>query len=435
MSRFHRTRCRQGGIALGRVLASLIATVACCGVAQAAEGTPSSILTLHAVTVWRELLDSAKALPRLDTALSSLHLAHGDPIAVAVRSTRPGQLRWLAVDARGAPRLLLPRDLPVTAGTWWRSPARATAPQALTLPNPGRHLLLAILLPTSDRARGAGGDERTPHNDPDAESDQALQDLRVAMKRTVQGQGSSLLAVALELLRVCEGATPCLSPARTRSAVEELESLLAPQGTLPPGIFRDPEWPVGTPVRTLPHSALELVKSAEGWRASLYEDPAGYCTIGHGHLVNLGPCHDGSRARFPEPLTPEAGEALLREDLRAAQLAAERLVAVRLEESQYAALVSFVFNVGASRFARSQIRAALHRGEPDLARSELLTWTAARGIQLEGLKRRRQREAELFDQYRWALSPAEVRRLEIRGLALKRVDDLTEAVVDIEVGD
>lgn len=366
--------------------------------------------------------------------VTSLHLAHGDPLSLAVRSTWPGQLQWLSVDAHGEPHLLLSDALPYAAGTWWRSSSVATASQALLVPNPGRHLLLAILLRPRNHAPRPHGDGPAPGHAPDAAPDRALRFFRDETRRAIQGHPSELIALGLELIRVCDGGTPCMAPVRTRSALDELQSLLAPQGTLPPGIFRDPEWPVGTPTRTLPQSVVDLVKTAEGWRATLYEDAAGYCTIGHGHLVNVGPCDAESRARFPEPLTPEAGEALLREDLRAAQLAVERLVAVRLEESQYAALVSFVFNVGASRFARSQIRAALNRGEPDLARSELLTWTAARGLQLEGLKRRRQQEAELFDQHRWALSQAEARRVAIRGSAIRRVDG-TEAIVDIEIGD
>ena len=62
---------------------------------------------------------------------------------------------------------------------------------------------------------------------------------------------------------------------------------------------------------------LQLIAEFEGLRTQLYNDPAGHCTVGYGHLVHLGPCsgaHAGEQ-RFLAGLTPAQALELLRADV------------------------------------------------------------------------------------------------------------------------
>src|SRR5262245_23325494 len=60
--------------------------------------------------------------------------------------------------------------------------------------------------------------------------------------------------------------------------IEELNDQL-------PGIAGD-----GIAPRKIVQIALNLIKVFEGWVPYLYNDPAGYCTVGYGHLIAKNTC-------------------------------------------------------------------------------------------------------------------------------------------------
>jgi GH24 family phage-related lysozyme (muramidase) len=47
--------------------------------------------------------------------------------------------------------------------------------------------------------------------------------------------------------------------------------------------------------RKLSKAGVRLIAGFEGFRSDLYDDAAGHCTIGYGHLVHMGNC-DGSES-------------------------------------------------------------------------------------------------------------------------------------------
>lgn len=140
-------------------------------------------------------------------------------------------------------------------------------------------------------------------------------------------------------------------------------------------------------MRATNDAGLDLIKRYEGYRATAYICPAGVLTIGYGHTgagVRLG------------TITEQQAEELLRADLRVAERAVLRLINVPLTDNQYAALVSFVFNLGSGALQRSTLRQKLNRGEYDAAAQEFHKWIFAGGKRLRGLVRRRAEESELF---------------------------------------
>lgn len=140
----------------------------------------------------------------------------------------------------------------------------------------------------------------------------------------------------------------------------------------------------------------EFIGAFEGFSATLYNDPAGHCTIGYGHLVHHGNCDGSEPPEFKKGITRRSAAQLLREDARAAEETIEDAVAVELSQAQFDALVSFCFNVGSGNFRASTLLKKLNAGKARAVPSELDRWVFAGGKKLDGLIRRRRAEGRLF---------------------------------------
>lgn len=124
-----------------------------------------------------------------------------------------------------------------------------------------------------------------------------------------------------------------------------------------------------------------------------YYDPVGLPTIGYGHLLSRTAW--APLGQFPA-ITVAQAEALLRSDLMKAAGAVMRMVKVKLNANQIAALIDFVFNAGAGNFEISTVRKVINRGDFDSVPAQLMRWVYAKGVKLPGLVRRRRVEAELW---------------------------------------
>lgn len=142
-------------------------------------------------------------------------------------------------------------------------------------------------------------------------------------------------------------------------------------------------------MRHITQEGIDLIKHYEGFSPVVYVCPAGYPTVGYGHLVRGG-------EDFSAGVTEEQAEQLLIKDVGSAERAVLRLVRVPLSDGQFDALVSFTYNLGAGALQRSTLRTKLNRGEYDVAAVELLRWVYAGGRKLKGLVRRRRAELALF---------------------------------------
>lgn len=143
-------------------------------------------------------------------------------------------------------------------------------------------------------------------------------------------------------------------------------------------------------------AGLELIAGFEGWRADLYEDVAGHCTIGYGHLVHQGNITAADRkGQFGKGITKAQGMTLLHQDCGRMVQAVRDSVTVPLTQRQFDALVSFTFNVGAGALRRSTLLKRINAGDLDVA-GEFAKWNKAGGKVFAGLTRRRTAEAEMF---------------------------------------
>jgi len=143
--------------------------------------------------------------------------------------------------------------------------------------------------------------------------------------------------------------------------------------------------------RKINDAGLDLIKTFEGLRLLCYDDGVGVATIGYGHTRSVSRSDIGHRR-----ITKEKAEKLLQDDVSTSERAVEQYISVALNDNQFAALVSFTFNLGAGSLKQSTLRRKLNTGDYDAVPSELARWVRAGGQTLNGLVKRRRAEGELF---------------------------------------
>lgn len=132
---------------------------------------------------------------------------------------------------------------------------------------------------------------------------------------------------------------------------------------------------------------LELVKKFEGFSPTIYLCPAGYPTIGYGHIVL-------PNEKFTL-LTEDEAEKLLEEDLLKYLKAVVKL-SPPLPQLCIYALTSFTYNVGIAAYKASTLRRKLLKGDLESAAEEFDRWVFAGGRKLKGLIKRRQAEKNMY---------------------------------------
>ena len=137
-------------------------------------------------------------------------------------------------------------------------------------------------------------------------------------------------------------------------------------------------------------AGIDLVTHYEGVRLHAYPDPA---TGGDPWTIGIG----STRGVYPGmSITLDQAKERLREDLEDAEKAVTRLVTSPLDQSQFDALVSLVFNIGEGNFAKSTLLKKLNAHDYLGASGEFMKWTKANGKPMLGLTRRRAAERDHF---------------------------------------
>ena len=139
---------------------------------------------------------------------------------------------------------------------------------------------------------------------------------------------------------------------------------------------------------------LALIKYFEGVRAKPYKCPAGYWTVGVGHLITRSSELPDS---WDRELKPNEINEILKKDLVKFENGVLRLLHPKQPtQFEFDALVSFSFNLGLGCFQRSTVRSAFKRGDKKRAGEVLLKYCYAGGRKLKGLIRRRIAEHALL---------------------------------------
>jgi len=149
---------------------------------------------------------------------------------------------------------------------------------------------------------------------------------------------------------------------------------------------------------SISQDGLRFIAEHEGTEYNLYNDPAGHCTIGTGHLVHTGNCDgiDPSEKEFLVGITEDQSLELLREDVAIAEQAVNSQVTVPLTQSQFDANVDFTYNMGAGNLEVMLSDSGLNEGNYTAVPEELNRWIYGGGEIQPGLVTRRGDEGELF---------------------------------------
>ncbi len=135
--------------------------------------------------------------------------------------------------------------------------------------------------------------------------------------------------------------------------------------------------------------AINLIKSFESFSSKVYVCPAGFKTIGYGHLVL-------KNEDFSKGIDHEEATKLLMMDLNFSKYSVLKNINIALDPYQLGALVSFTFNVGGAALQRSTLRQKINDHAHELVPEELRKWVFAGGRKLPGLVRRRVEEGRLY---------------------------------------
>lgn len=136
--------------------------------------------------------------------------------------------------------------------------------------------------------------------------------------------------------------------------------------------------------------AAELVAKFEGFSATAYADGNNIATIGYGHTAGV---------KLHDVTTEAVALVWLSQDLDAAdQCLNSHLKDVPMNQNQFDALCSFVFNIGCGNFSKSTCFRNLEAGQYAAAGAAMLMWNKIAGKVSAGLVRRREAELELFSE-------------------------------------
>jgi lysozyme len=137
---------------------------------------------------------------------------------------------------------------------------------------------------------------------------------------------------------------------------------------------------------------ISLIKKFEGCELEAYRCSADVLTIGYGHTqgVNEG-----------DSCTQDEAEELLVKDLEEFEFYVNDIVEQELNQNQFDALVAWTFNLGPTNLRSSTLLKRLNEGDFEDAPRQIRRWNKAAGEVLDGLVRRREAEALLFQGKPW----------------------------------
>jgi len=138
---------------------------------------------------------------------------------------------------------------------------------------------------------------------------------------------------------------------------------------------------------------LSLIKKFEGCELEAYQDAVGVWTIGYGHIKGV---QEGMT------ITRQEAEEMLLEELVEYENHVLNAVENQLDQCMFDALVSWTYNLGPTNLNSSTMLKVLNAGQYAEVPAQMKRWNKAGGKVLEGLVRRREAEALLFEGKDWS---------------------------------
>ena len=137
---------------------------------------------------------------------------------------------------------------------------------------------------------------------------------------------------------------------------------------------------------------LSLIKKFEGCELKAYRCAANVLTIGYGSTKNV---------KEGDTITQEEADKLLLHEMKEYEGYINDMVKSDLKQNEFDALVSWVFNLGPSNLSSSTLLNRLNNKMWDDVPNQIKRWNKAGGEVKQGLVRRREAEALLFEGKEW----------------------------------
>jgi lysozyme len=139
---------------------------------------------------------------------------------------------------------------------------------------------------------------------------------------------------------------------------------------------------------------ISLIKKFEGCELEAYKCAAGVWTIGYGHTKDV---------KEGDSILKEDAESMLVHELQKYCNDVDIAVKVDLKQNEFDALVSWTYNLGLTNLNSSTMLKVLNEGKHDEVPAQMKRWNKASGQVKQGLVRRREAEALMFEGKDWSL--------------------------------
>ena len=144
----------------------------------------------------------------------------------------------------------------------------------------------------------------------------------------------------------------------------------------------------------LDESGYKLIQEFEGLSLVPYLCSAKVATIGYGNTFYPS----GKKVTMQDaPISLATAKWMLKETADKFAADVDKLIKSKLRQNQFNALVSFAFNLGITSLGRSTLlkKVNINPNDPTIA-AEFAKWNKAGGKVLNGLTKRRAKEAKLY---------------------------------------
>ena len=144
--------------------------------------------------------------------------------------------------------------------------------------------------------------------------------------------------------------------------------------------------------RDISELGFQLIREFEGFSVQAYLDTGGVWTIGFGTIKYP----NGKRVVKGDVCTQSEAEQWLKNDSKWVDACLDKHIKTNVNQNQFDALASFVYNIGETAFIKSTMLTLINQNSMISAASQFDRWVFDNGKRIQGLVNRRTKEKSLF---------------------------------------